>query len=200
MFQGEILTNHAAEVVLKDAAPEVVFVRCAYFMENWASSLKTVKEAGFFFSTITPLDFPLPMVSLILFSVFVNLSLTRLKIAVKDIGITCAQELLATGTPLTSRPYIFELYGPREYSSLDVQKAFEEAASRSIEVRPVPKGSLLDFYSAVFPPAVAKEFTEMNISFLEGGVLYELYNGGYEPEIRNGKTELVEVIKELYAA
>ncbi|EGS21335.1 uncharacterized protein CTHT_0031900 [Thermochaetoides thermophila DSM 1495] len=179
---GEILTNHAAEVVLKDAAPEVVFVRCAYFMENWASSLETVKEAGFFFSTITPLDFPLPM------------------IAVKDIGITCAQELLATGTPLTSSPYIFELYGPREYSSLDVQKAFEEAASRSIEVRPVPKGSLLDFYRAVFPPAVAKEFTEMNISFLEGGVLYELYNGGYEPEIRNGKTELVEVIKELYAA
>ena len=81
-----------------------------------------------------------------------------------------------------------------------MQKAFEEAAGKSIEVRPVPKEGLLDFYSAVFPPAVAKEFAEMNISFLEGGVLYEFYNGDYKPEIRNGKTELVEVIKELYAA
>lgn len=51
-------------MVLKDAAPEVVFVRCAYFMENWAMCVGTVKEAGFFFSTVTPLDYALPMVSL----------------------------------------------------------------------------------------------------------------------------------------
>lgn len=62
--QGEILTNHEAEVILKDAAPEVVFVRCAYFMENWAAAVETVKEGSFFFSTLTPLETnALPMVS-----------------------------------------------------------------------------------------------------------------------------------------
>ncbi|KAK3360547.1 hypothetical protein B0T25DRAFT_131301 [Lasiosphaeria hispida] len=57
---GEILTNHAAEIVLQDAAPEVVFIRCAYFMENWAAAIETIQEASFFFSTLTPLDFKLP--------------------------------------------------------------------------------------------------------------------------------------------
>lgn len=61
-MQGEILSNHAAEVALQDAAPEVVFVRCAYFMENWAMSVDTIKEGGFFFTTLTPLDHALPMV------------------------------------------------------------------------------------------------------------------------------------------
>lgn len=59
--QGEILSNHEAEVALADAAPEVVFVRGAYFMENWAMCLETI-PAGFFFSTLTPMDYGLPMV------------------------------------------------------------------------------------------------------------------------------------------
>jgi len=62
LVQGEILSNHEAETVLGDAAPEVVYVRCAYFMENWAMNVETIKEAGFFFTTLTPLDYALPMV------------------------------------------------------------------------------------------------------------------------------------------
>ncbi|KAL2257809.1 hypothetical protein VTK26DRAFT_9151 [Humicola hyalothermophila] len=176
---GEILSNHQSEVVMKDAAPEVVFVRCAYFMENWAMSVETVKEAGFFFSTLTPMDYALPM------------------IAVQDIGSTCAEELLAAGQPLASSPSIFELHGPRPYTAVDVQKAFEEASGKSVEIRPVEKDGLLDFYSAVFPPAVAKLFVEMNLSFLEGGILYEDPNP--TGEVRTGKTELVEAVKQMYA-
>lgn len=57
------MTSHIAENILKDAAEEVVFVRCAYFMENWASAIDTVKsEHPYFFSTITPLDYEVPMV------------------------------------------------------------------------------------------------------------------------------------------
>ena len=58
------MTNHAAEVVLGDAAAEVVFVRAAYFMENWASSIETIRDGSFFFSTLTPADFELPHVSI----------------------------------------------------------------------------------------------------------------------------------------
>lgn len=57
-----ILTNHEAEVVLKDAASEVVIVRGVYFMENWGTGLETL-PAGFFFTTLTPLDNAIPMVS-----------------------------------------------------------------------------------------------------------------------------------------
>jgi hypothetical protein len=63
-LQGAILTNHEAEVVLKDAAPEVVFIRGVYFMENWGMGLETL-PAGFFYTTVTPVDHPLPMVSLL---------------------------------------------------------------------------------------------------------------------------------------
>jgi len=61
--KGEIGANHAAETVLKDVAPEVVFVRCAYFMHNW--SLPTLKEdKPFIYSTMTPVEFKVPMVSI----------------------------------------------------------------------------------------------------------------------------------------
>ncbi|KAK4238760.1 hypothetical protein C8A03DRAFT_14801 [Achaetomium macrosporum] len=177
---GEILSNHEAEVVLKDAAPEVVFVRCGYFMENWATSLETIQQAGFFYTTLTPLDHALPM------------------IAVQDIGATCASELLATGNPLPRTPYIFELHGPRAYTSVDVQKAFEEVSGKKIEMRPVEKAGLGDFYAAVFPPTVAKLFAEMNASFLEGGIMYE--DPQPTGEIRRGKTELVEVVRQMFGA
>ncbi|KAH6612918.1 hypothetical protein B0J18DRAFT_70750 [Chaetomium sp. MPI-SDFR-AT-0129] len=173
---GEILSNHAAEVVLADAAPEVAFVRCTYFMENWATALETL-PAGFFFSTLTPLDFPLPMV------------------AIRDIGLTCADELL---TPPSSspNPIIYELRGPREYTSVDVQQAFAEATGKEIEVRSVEKDGLDAFYAAVFPPGVAKLFAEMNRSFLEGGIL-AVDPEPTKGETKYGKTELGEVIRGL---
>ncbi|GKT56262.1 HET domain-containing protein [Colletotrichum tofieldiae] len=61
---GEIKTNYEAEQVLIGAAPEVVFVRCAYFMENWATALGTLKaEPPFFYSAVCPDDFHIPMAS-----------------------------------------------------------------------------------------------------------------------------------------
>ena len=65
-FQGEIVSNHLAERTFTGAAPEVVFVRCAYFMENWASALPTLKEdPPFFHSTISPASNAVPMVCII---------------------------------------------------------------------------------------------------------------------------------------
>ncbi|KAL2167420.1 hypothetical protein VTG60DRAFT_1326 [Thermothelomyces hinnuleus] len=173
---GEILTNHEAEVVLRDAAPEVVIVRASYFMENWALSLETL-PSGFFYTTVTPVDRPLNM------------------IAVQDIGATLAGELLATGGALPSNPHVFELRGPRDYSSLDVQKAFEEVTGKSVELRAVERDELDGFYAAVFPPSVAARFTAMTKSFLEGGILYE--DPQPTGEKKYGATELVEVLRQL---
>lgn len=175
---GEIMTNHAAEVALRDAAPETVFVRCWYFTENWTAALETIND-GFFYTTITPLDYALPT------------------IAVKDIGETLAKELVAVGTALPSSPYIFDLAGPKR-SSLDVKKAFEEVLGKEIEVRPVPKEDVTDFYCAVFPPHVAKSYAEMTAAILPGGHLHE--NPDNNVEVRHGKTDLVEVFKQWFGA
>lgn len=122
-----------------------------------------------------------------------------IQIAVQDIGATCAAELLAAGSAPASRPYVFELHGPRAYTSVDVQRAFEEASGKTgIEMRPVEKAGLADFYGAVFPPSVAKLFTEMNMSYLEGGIMYEDPNP--TGEIRRGKTELVDVFRQFFKA
>ncbi|KAH6857042.1 hypothetical protein B0I37DRAFT_89150 [Chaetomium sp. MPI-CAGE-AT-0009] len=176
---GEILSNHQAEVVLRDAAPEVVFVRCGFFMENWGMGLETL-SAGFMYTTLTPLDHPLPM------------------IAVKDIGATCAAEVLATGTPLPTSPHVYELHGPRPYTSADVHQIFEEVTGKSIELRPVEKEGLDDFYAAVFPPMVAAYYAEMNRSYLPGGILH--VDPQPTGEIRYGTTELREVVKQLVGA
>lgn len=79
-----------------------------------------------------------------------------------------------------------------------MQKAFEEVTGKSLEMRPVEKAGLGDFYAAVFPPMVAKHFAEMNASYLEGGILFE----DPEPtgEKKYGKTELVEVFRGLIGA
>ena len=177
---GEIIANHVAEGVLKDAAPEVVFVRCGYFMENWAAALETIPEAGFFFTTYEPLDLKLP------------------HIATQDIGQTCAGELLTTGNTLKAVPYIFDLQAPNMYSSVDVHKAWEEAAGKTLEMKLIPKEGLAEFYGAVFPPPVAESYVEMNTALLPGGIIVEDPNP--TGETRYGKTELVDVFKQLLGA
>ncbi|KAL8367237.1 hypothetical protein RB599_010290 [Gaeumannomyces hyphopodioides] len=179
-----LLSSVGAELekgtVFEGTAPEVVYVRCAYFMENWMMSLETVhQEPPFFYTTITPLDFKVPM------------------IAVKDIGSTLAAQLLATGSAPPANPHVFELWGPEDYSSLDTQAAFAAAAGRDVEVRPVPKDGLGDFFvQAGLPPSVAKEWAEMSACFLPGGVI-EADVSRTEGVVR-GKTTLHEAVKEMY--
>lgn len=179
--QGEIKTNHTAETVFQSTdVPEIVFVRCAYFMENWTMSLDTLKAPEpFFFSTITPLDWKVAMV------------------ATKDIGSTLATELTKTEQP-PSKPHVFELHGPRSYTPLDVKEAFSEALGREVVVKPVEKDELEGFYGQVFPKEVVGEYVEMTLSFLAGGVAERDPDEVREGIVR-GKTELGEVLGEAVA-
>lgn len=177
-LQGEVLsTLRQAEQILSDAAAEVCFIHCAYFMENWATSIKMVKEDGFFYSPITPLEWAMPMV------------------AVKDIGRTCADTAVGQEA-LGESPYIVELHGPRPYSALDVKGAFEEIAGREIQVKPIPREGLLGFFGAMFPAKTARRFADMMLATTPGGIMAE----DPEPTGRygTGETELVEVLKGMY--
>lgn len=173
---GEIVTNHTAEQVFKDTAPEVVYVRGSYFMENWGEAVKTIQEQDMFYSTLSPVDHPLPHV------------------ATKDLAAVAASELLKTGQPLPANPYVFEVRGT-SYTTGDVLRAWEEAAGKKLKVHIIPKEDLAGFYSGIFPPGTAERFAEMNESYLPGGILER--NPEPTPEIRGAKTELVEVFREM---
>ncbi|KAF7589919.1 hypothetical protein BBP40_003537 [Aspergillus hancockii] len=176
---GEIMTNHIAETILKDAAPEVVLARCGYIMENWAAAVETVKsKPPHFYSVITPLNFEVPMV------------------ATKDIGEACAAYLLTTQLP--ESPHIVDVLGPRTYSSQDVQKAFQDATGRDVELRPVEKEDLPEFFGAFLPKSAADGFVEMTISFLPGGVIASgNEDAASGVQVYRGKTELGEAIREI---
>lgn len=83
------------------------------------------------------------------------------------------------------------------YSSLDVQKAFEEVLGKKIVMKPVEKADLEGFYGHVFPPSTAKMFAEMNRSFLPGGVIERDPNP--TGVVKKGQVELVDAFKQLLA-
>ncbi|KAK2023524.1 NAD(P)-binding protein [Colletotrichum zoysiae] len=175
---GEIKTNYEPEQALTGAAPEVVFVRCAYFMENWKTALETLKtESPFFCSVLCPEDLRIPMVS------------------VRDIGRTCAAQVLGVGSPLPHNPHAVDLQGPRSYSTRDVRRAFEAALDKEVEVRLVRDEELEGFFAQAFEEPMAGMFVEMTRSFLPGGILAAERYGGFK--VQRGTDILEEVVRGL---
>ncbi|KAI8208563.1 Heterokaryon incompatibility protein 6, OR allele [Colletotrichum sp. SAR 10_76] len=175
---GEIKTNYEAEQALIGSAPEVVFVRCAYFMENWAAALETAKsEKRHFHSVISPADYKIPMVS------------------VHDIGKTCAAQALAAGSPLGENPYVFDLHGPDTYSTEDVRMVFEGRIGTAVEAKLVEGVQLEEFFGEIFRPPMAGMFVEMTKSFLPGGVAVEEIVEG--SRVQRGKTTLSEAVERM---
>ncbi|EWG54522.1 hypothetical protein FVEG_12726 [Fusarium verticillioides 7600] len=179
---GELKTNHISEQVLKTTdIPEVIIIRCSYFMENWTMSVETIKGPNpFFFSTITPLDFNIAMV------------------AIKDIGEALATQLTRDWTP-PSKPYIMELRGPEPYSPLDVQKAFSRALGKNVEIKAVEKEDLAEFYGKIFAPQIVNEWVEMSTCFLPGGIAEKNLSKPSDVDVIYGRTTLTEALREATA-
>ena len=156
----------------------MTFVRCAYFMENWALFYDGLKAPEPYFpSLITPLDWKVPMV------------------AVKDIGHVLAGELAITEQRQAS-PYVFELHGPEDYSPLDVQDAFSEAMGQRVTIKPVEQDEIHDFYAKLFPPSIVGEWEEMARSFLPGSpVLEEMERQKADAVVVRGKDDLISTLK-----
>ncbi|GAB1196544.1 hypothetical protein APSETT444_005816 [Aspergillus pseudonomiae] len=196
---GEIVTNHIAETILKDAAPEVVIARCTYFMENWAMAVETAKsEHPHLYSSITPIDFEVPMVCFLFYLKIEVVMLTNNldQVAVKDMGQAFATYLLKSDIP--ESPYIVDVHGPRSYTPKDVQKAFEEAVGKEVELRLVERKDLSQFFAGFLPKNVAEAFTEMTNAFLPGGIMASANTENSNSDrVWRGKTELKEAIREL---
>ncbi|KAH8879818.1 hypothetical protein GQ53DRAFT_671328 [Thozetella sp. PMI_491] len=144
-------TSHVAETIFHDSAPEVVLIRCAYFIENFGPAIKTTLwSEGFFYSTTTPLNYKVPIVG------------------AGDRGRQCA-----TKPPCT--PYVDDLHSPKSYSPLDVQQAFEYFKEEGRD-KTGRKEQLPAFFGQPFPPNIVDDWVEMSVSFLPGGIAAHLVN------------------------
>ncbi|KAM0276295.1 hypothetical protein ACHAQH_006884 [Verticillium albo-atrum] len=134
------------------SAPEVLVIKPGWFHENWAEAFATVKkDPAYFESIFTPVNYETPMVSIV------------------DVGRVCAQKLLQAGQALPSSPYVFELFGPRHYSALDVGRALEKATGKSVEVVPVKPEGLGEHSGKHLPASHVQSYVNMITATLEGG-------------------------------
>ncbi|KAH6854694.1 hypothetical protein B0I37DRAFT_37670 [Chaetomium sp. MPI-CAGE-AT-0009] len=175
---GLLCLNHISEVILKDAAQEVVIVRPGFFYDEFAHALEEARaDPPFFHSWITPVDHKIPMVSL------------------KDIAKACANALLVgSGKP---SPYVFKLFGPRHYSALDIKEGLEQATGREVELKAVERDQLAGFFGQQIPQAHVQEFVGMVTACLPGGIIEGDYE--YDESTVRGDTELVDTLRELAA-
>lgn len=140
-------------------------------------NLATLKGPDpFFFSTITPVDYKIPMVS------------------ISDIGTTLAEQLIDKAT-LSDKPYVVELHGPQNYSPLDVRAAFAKALGKEVELRPVEKDDFREFYAQIFPPSILDYWVELAMSILPDGKLGTEYMLQPRGPVLSGHTDLETAIK-----
>ncbi|WGY71702.1 NmrA family NAD(P)-binding protein [Burkholderia cepacia] len=110
---GVIATNRAAERQLAELDIPVVFLRAAYFMENWARVVDPVRLQGILPSLLGPVDRAIPMV------------------ATADIGRVAAEILQEDWSGIRK----IGLEGPIAYSPADIAGTFARVLNRP--VRPV---------------------------------------------------------------
>ncbi|KAF7562638.1 hypothetical protein G7046_g1474 [Stylonectria norvegica] len=176
---GILKLNHISDTILKNAVSEVMIAKPGYFQENWAHVLETVQaDPALIYSTITPLDHKIPMVS------------------IKDVGEICAQKRLDTEEKPS--PYFFDLFGPRHYSANDVKAAVEEITKKKAELMAIEQSQLADFYGQQIPSAHVQDMVEMTVAALPGGIMA----GEFEREVNvvKGKTELVDALRQISEA
>ncbi|VUC24322.1 unnamed protein product [Clonostachys rosea] len=176
---GILRVNYVSDQILKDSVAEVVIPRPGYFQENWQHAFQTLKlDPPVFYTPISPASHKIPMIS------------------IEDIGTICAQKLLEVGQPLLSNPHFFNLYGPRNYSSLDVKTALEEISGKAIEPIVISKDQLASFFAERGPPSVVQEMVDMTTAALPGGIMVETFDD--EDGTVRGTTELVETLRKIY--
>lgn len=118
---GVIATNRTAEQRLAELGIPVVFLRAAYFMENWARVVEPMRTRGILPSLLVPVERAIPMV------------------ATEDIGRVAADLLREDWTGIRK----IGLEGPAAYSPADIAAIFARALDRP--VRPTalePSGGL----------------------------------------------------------
>lgn len=167
---GPVVALHRAEKMLRGIAPSVTFVRAAYFLENWASSLPTMKEKGIL-PHFGPVDMKFPQV------------------CSADIGAAVAGALLspADGTQ------VLELAGPEDFSVQDVAKVFSELLGKPLQAVAAPvEGAFEGLKQAGVPDEMARLYAQMYQAMGKGLLAWE-----FPGKITRGRTGLKAALQPL---
>lgn len=179
---GELMINHIAESILRDASFETVVMRPGFFMENWASSVKEAK-ARHVIRSLIPLDWPIPMVS------------------ISDIGKECKEVLLKhlDGADQHGAPLVLELHGPCSYTGADVGQAFTEVAGEKVTIETLPAEKMPQVFAQMkVPEKFIPDYVEMTMSFLPGGAAVTGLPDVDESNVRRGGRKLVDVVRHAW--
>lgn len=171
---GVIKLNHISDEILKYSAPEVVIVKPAWYFEMWAPVLHAVEDEKTEIEIpFSPPEYAFPQVS------------------VRDVGDFCAKALL--GDAPVSSPYIVDIVGPRDYSSLDIKEAVERLSGKKVSLTTVAKEGLAAYWTKEgVPKEHVPEFVDFVAAMHPGGVLAGHSSLG--KHIVRGKLELVDVL------
>lgn len=97
---------------------------------------------------------------------------------------------------MPSRPQVYALHGPRNYSMLDLQDALEQVTGKKPRIDAVEQDKLLDFFMTKLPPIKAQEVTEMTTAINGGGLLAKEMEQPSGNVVR-GSMELVDTLRQL---
>jgi uncharacterized protein YbjT (DUF2867 family) len=126
----------------------VVHLRPTFFMENWLSSISTIKDMGVNGSPLRP-DLALPM------------------IATKDIAVVAAEYLLSRDFSGSS---VRDLYGPRDYTMVEVTEALGRAIGKpDLQYVQFPYDAAREALLGMgLSASVVDDFVEMDTAMNEG--------------------------------
>jgi len=171
---GNILTNHLFERTLASLDCPVVFLRPAYFMENWAWVAPVAAQAGVLPSFLLPTGRAIPMVS------------------APDIGALAARAMQDA-----SLEGVVELQGPRDYSPIDAAQAFSKALGRPVQAVPVAEAEWAsNLEKSGFSPRTIAAWSEMFRGFNSGAIGFERRGG----EPLRGAVTIEEAARAIAAA
>jgi uncharacterized protein YbjT (DUF2867 family) len=165
---GNVATNRIFEEELADAAPSVVFIRPAYFMQNWAWVAEAASNAGILPSFLAPADRAIPMVS------------------TADVGQAVADELRGNSPGRSD----VEIEGPAAVSPDDVVSAFSRALGRSVAAVVVPESDWrAQLAASQFSPRTIEAWVELFRAFNSGWIRFQRPAG-----TRRGRTSIGEAV------
>ena len=168
---GPIRTLHHAESALSPAAKNLTILRAAYFLQNWASGVDSVRNQGVLHNFLTP-ERKIPMIS------------------TDDIGRIAAASLTE---PARGRR-VLELAGPEDYSPQDIAQAFSTALGKPVKLETHPVEAVVPTFTAAgFSQDLARLFREMIEGINSGHVAYE----GRGATLQRGEVTALEAIKQM---
>ncbi|VWC71874.1 NmrA family NAD(P)-binding protein [Burkholderia contaminans] len=173
---GVIATNRTAEQRLAEPGIPVVFLRAAYFMENWARVVEPMRTRGILPSLLVPVERAIPMV------------------ATEDIGRVAADLLREDWTGIRK----IGLEGPAAYSPADIAAIFARALDRPVRptaLEPSEWAGVLAMNP--FSSVAIDGFVELNHGLNSGHIDF---GSDDTVELRRGQVTFEQVAEEILRA